>query len=658
MLGAAKSRMIAAASVLLCVVFWWAGTVLAADKWFSFRTPHFEAVGNASKSISKRLLSELEEFRQVMVELFDLQQLERVPVTVILFENDKSFRPFQPLYEGKPTQVGGYFLSGAERSFIALNANAPGNPLHLVYHEYVHLITGESPYDLPLWLTEGLAEFYSTFEISKNKVMVGRALGHHIELLRRRTLLPLADLFQVEHGSGVYNEKEKRGIFYAQSWALAHWLMLGDEAVRRPLLSQFILRVNDGEEPLAAFEGSLGISVDEVEKQLERYIRNSRFYVSIYQLEDFAVDTEIEMQPLPEADVEIHLGDLLLAQNRADEAVARYEAAARLAPDSPRVHEAKGMLALENGEMEEAFGHFSAAVERGSNHYLVNYSLAQLQMEKSDLSPESVETIRERISMAIGASPGFAPAHYLKAQLSLRSGDDFEGGVAAIEQAIRLKPKEPFYKVTLSELYLEQGKTAAAREVLDKLSRAGSLDIRRYAQGQLDYLDFLQRREDEERELAESAKELAARDPAPETAPQEEDEQREEIPPRRDANPESVPARPLRDIPNSDARDFAPEAPKCKPSFVSVVGRAPIAGRMTSLDCKGAQPVFVVEIEGKTVRLVGADPDQFPLFSCEAGLDTVSCGPMSGDVTVYFAPGHQRDPATKAYRILAIEFRP
>ncbi len=40
-------------------------------------------------------------------------------------------------------------------------------------------------------------------------------------------MLPLRTLFEVDHKSPHYNEKNKTSIFYAQSWALMHYLIIG-----------------------------------------------------------------------------------------------------------------------------------------------------------------------------------------------------------------------------------------------------------------------------------------------------------------------------------------------------------------------------------------------------------------------------------------------
>jgi tetratricopeptide (TPR) repeat protein len=80
-----------------------------------------------------------------------------------------------------------------------------------------------------VWFNEGLAEYYSTFTPAANgkTAMLGRPIARHVLLLRER-FLPIADLIAVDHGSPLYNEGERASIFYAESWALLHYLLKDD----------------------------------------------------------------------------------------------------------------------------------------------------------------------------------------------------------------------------------------------------------------------------------------------------------------------------------------------------------------------------------------------------------------------------------------------
>ena len=59
----------------------------------------------------------------------------------------------------------------------------------------------------------------------------------HLQMLRGKKLLPLATLFEINRTSPYYNEREKSSIFYAESWALIHYLTHGQGGRRQPQLA-------------------------------------------------------------------------------------------------------------------------------------------------------------------------------------------------------------------------------------------------------------------------------------------------------------------------------------------------------------------------------------------------------------------------------------
>ena len=62
----------------------------------------------------------------------------------------------------------------------------------------------------------------------RNEVLIGTPKVGYLYLLRQVELLPLKTLFSIGTDSPHYNERDKQGIFYGESWALVHYLMLGD----------------------------------------------------------------------------------------------------------------------------------------------------------------------------------------------------------------------------------------------------------------------------------------------------------------------------------------------------------------------------------------------------------------------------------------------
>ena len=135
---------------------------------------------------------------------------------MVVFKTDDSFRPYKPLYQGRPANIAGFFQRGQDVNYIALSANI--KTPRVIYHEYVHQLMSDNLASLPPWFQEGFAECFSTLEIEgkDKKIRMGRAIGEHVGLLSQRRFMPLEQLFAVTQESKEYNEEEKQGLFVPQ----------------------------------------------------------------------------------------------------------------------------------------------------------------------------------------------------------------------------------------------------------------------------------------------------------------------------------------------------------------------------------------------------------------------------------------------------------
>ena len=207
-------------------------TVWAKDNWVSVRSKNFFLVGNASEKEIRQVATRLEQFREVFSRLFTRTNLTSpVPTTVIVFKTDKSYAPFKP-----NPNLAGYFQPGPDVNYITLTTEAREggqSPFNIIFHEYTHLLVNNNSGNVPIWFNEGLAEYYSSVTVTDDqKFELGRPISNHVYLLREKKMLPLKTLFQVDHKSPYYNERDKQSVFYAQSWALMHYLILGKNAQR------------------------------------------------------------------------------------------------------------------------------------------------------------------------------------------------------------------------------------------------------------------------------------------------------------------------------------------------------------------------------------------------------------------------------------------
>ena len=160
------------------------------------------------------------------------------------FPDHEATKPFLPLYQGEPGNLAAFFKRGSDENLIVLSLPEPGSPyagMEVIFHEYAHLLFRRNDQLWPLWLKEGMAEIYSTFETEGRNARIASPILHHLQTLENHPLMPLAELFSVNRDSDQYNERERQGMFYAESWLLTHFLMAGDNDKYRARFGQFTL---------------------------------------------------------------------------------------------------------------------------------------------------------------------------------------------------------------------------------------------------------------------------------------------------------------------------------------------------------------------------------------------------------------------------------
>src|SRR4030095_7499351 len=247
----------------------------AADKWLSIQTKNFLLIGNASESDIRRAGRTLEEFRSAIAMTFPkMEQTSSVPTTVLVFKNDESFNPYRPLYKGQPSNALAFFQGGEDVNYVALTATAPS--AGTILHQYMHFLLRENIGGLPLWISEGLAECYSTFELGskQNEFTIGRAPEQHLTTLNSSPqFIPMKRLLAVLEQSPEYNEESKQGMFYAESWAMVHYLVLGAEGKRRSQFVQLLTLLAKGMSFEDAFGDAFQTDYGTLEEEVRDYLR-------------------------------------------------------------------------------------------------------------------------------------------------------------------------------------------------------------------------------------------------------------------------------------------------------------------------------------------------------------------------------------------------
>src|SRR5262245_511913 len=345
----------------------------AKETWLSVRSKHFQLVGNAGEKDIRRVGVRLEQFRDVFSRIFTKSKANSaIPITVIVFKNDGAFKPYKPLYKGKPASVAGYFQPGEDVNYIMLTSELrETNPYSVIFHEYVHALTGDNSRPLPPWLSEGIAEYYSSFEVDSDekKVSMGKAIANHVFYLREQKFLPLQRLFAVDHGSPEYNERDRQGVFYAQSWALVHYMLMGDNGKRQPQFIRFVNALAAGAPVDDSFKQIFQTDYAALEKELRNYIGLNAYYVQTLTFkEKLSFDADMQTEPLSEAETQYYLGDVLCRIQRREEGEEYLKRAVALDPKLAPALASLGINSLRRNQYAEALKHLEQAVAANSRN--------------------------------------------------------------------------------------------------------------------------------------------------------------------------------------------------------------------------------------------------------------------------------------------------
>ena len=470
------------------------------DAWTSVRTRNFLVVGNASEMEMREVATRLEQFRLSLARLFIVNNFASpLPTTVILFKNDRSYEPFKPLYRGRPAEVAGFFQPGRDTNYITLSAERLGEtPYRTIFHEYVHLMIDSNLRGVPAWFNEGVAEYYSAFEVTDGgrRATLGRTIESHVQLIKRSpSLLPLRTLLAVDHSSPYYNESDKKGMFYAESWALVHYLIQANEGVRLPELMRYVNLLGAGTPFEDAFRQAFHTDVESMQRELEAYVRRFNAPLKVVPFDKgLEFDKEVKSAPLTDAQAHYYLGDLLRHMDRFEEAEARLRQALALDPDLGLADASLGMLRVEQGRFREARAALERAVAADPQNYLVHYYYAfALSREGMDgehsisgYAPEAARRMQVELRKAIELAPGFPESYHLLAFVQLALNERLDEAVALAQRALTLSPGRYEFVNVLAQIYLRQEDYKSARLTLEPFIRTSAdRQIREQAQAML-----------------------------------------------------------------------------------------------------------------------------------------------------------------------------
>ena len=435
------------------------------DAWLQVRTPHFRIVSNAPEKEARRAAHQLEGMRYVFQRVFPDANLDTVEPMLVLAVQDKhalqALEPESYLGAGKLNLIG-LFVSAPEKNYVLILLNAPGaHPYAPIYHEYAHFVFSRTHQWMPLWLAEGIASYYQNTEILEDRVRLGKGDPYLQAAIERNQLLPLSTLFAVDQHSPYYHEEDKGSIFYAESWALTHYLKDKDAADGTHRLNDFLDLLQQNVDPNTAAAQAFG-NLEQLELDLRKHA-----VTSDYALTEMSGTTEVDdssfmVESLSQGQADIFRADFLAHVGRDSDARSLLQNVLHNDASDVRARELMGYVDYRDNRFDDARKWCQEALKLDPQSFAAHFYFAAASIRKGTPDKASQAAVEESLRAAIKLNPSFALPYDALAMYFVQRATKLAEANDLIQSAVQLLPGAPEIRIDQAEVLSAMNKDAEA----------------------------------------------------------------------------------------------------------------------------------------------------------------------------------------------------
>ena len=559
------------------------------------KSEHFEMYSSAGERATRDTLKSFEQVRSFFEEAIGIKEEKPIPVRLVAFNSEKEYAPYRP-----NEAAIAYYTPGADRDTIVMSHT--GIEAHpMAVHEYTHLVLEHAGLTLPPWLNEGLAEIFSTLRPSGNRVMIGEIINPRRYQMLNSPWVPLSTILTVDRNSAFYNEKNKAGSLYDEGWALTHMLMLDERYSAK--FDQVIRTIQSGTPSPDALSTIYGMPLAEIDKDLQGYIRGSRFYARLYPTRLEKVTDELNAESAPDYDVKLVLIELSSRKGQEEDTRKKLEALTMDDPKRPEPYSQLGYLVWRQGKQAEAEQFFAKAYALGdrSRRMLWDYG----RMTVNAKPKEAIQALGDLLEQ----EPSRVEVRIALAEAQLRN---HQPGVtvATLTQAKSITAADaPRLFIVAAHAYIELQNLDEAKANVDKALKYAKNE-RDKAEGQR-LQDYLERVTLARGGVRSEAPQIAAAAVAP----------------------------PIRRALDEPTTQIFPDKPSAEGTFISLV-------------CEGKAKIILKTPTGNKTFVI-EDPQKIVVVGKDGGKADLSCGDQQPvTLRIEYEPSQQAFGLDGAVRIL------
>lgn len=436
----------------------------AEDSWLEVRSPHFRVLTDASANDGRTVANGLEQIKHIFGARYgngDNVQFGP-PLTVFAVRSESTFRELRPgLAKVKGSDnIAGEFESGWEKQFAIIRLDSWGDQGQVVvYHEFTHSFFHANSHWLPVWLDEGIAEFYAYTKFQHDRILVG-APSLRSRTLADMALIPVATMLDVDSRSPYYHDPIKVQQFYAEAWAMVHYMTFGAGMGNGAKLGQFVKLLQQDTPQQKAFAEVFG-DQRAFYNALTEYVHHFTFVAGVFPLDRNADPKDFTVRKLSPVQTAYELGCFHIGTHDHEGGRVLIEKALALDPKLAPAHEELGYLDFDAGKDQTAAEEWRKAIELDPSLPRSLFALTMSGIPVSQRSDEQLRETRAKLRHVVELDPAFAPAF---AELAL-----IEWRLHAMQPAYNdahraeiLEPRRAGYRLLTGRILLSGNQPAVA----------------------------------------------------------------------------------------------------------------------------------------------------------------------------------------------------
>ncbi|HWZ97013.1 MAG TPA: hypothetical protein VN025_04560 [Candidatus Dormibacteraeota bacterium] len=450
------------------------------DNWVEIKAPHFIVISNAGEREGRRIAKQFEDVRGMFEQSFPKLRVDfGKPTIVFALKNEDSLKLLIPSYgqNKNAMKIAGLYKTSYDRNYAVIRTDVTGTgatEFHALYHEYAHGLFRLNYRGLPLWMDEGLAEYWGNSQIENKQANVGLVDARQIRILQQNRMLPVSTLITLDGSSPLYNTQDHAGIFYAQSWLMVHYFQNGEGMREKGLLNKFLTALQSTDDPIAAANQSFG-DLKKLDEKLEWYSRQQTYTYQRVPLHLEISEKEFSARALSRAEAMVAQADYLLRSGHQGEAITLLHEAEGVDPKLPGLHDALGYYHFARADYANATKEYDEALALNPNDAMVYQYRANILLRQKGYKPETTPEIRTNLEKVISLQPDFAPAHAFLCIAYSQMTETKSKALAEARRAAELEPGNLAYYIDIGKALLAEGKTDDARRVAERAQKVATL---------------------------------------------------------------------------------------------------------------------------------------------------------------------------------------